>query len=474
MGLFRSLPLWVKVGLPLIAALLLGLAPMTLQVRQNLAAAESARQKNELAREARDLYTVARWQPWRKGLIEQAGLLAFQAEEYRLAIDILSTAGIEGLTREGVLALGESYYQLQEVQSALFPWEYLIQTRQVTDEIFEKVIQIYRQDYSDSAMETAQQWAEQAPRNPRAQFTAGLLTAVNDPTAAAKYLAQAKALDAALAAKADVLLNAIALSQTQTHVGYQLVVIGRALASLGEWSLAFDTFFTSTNLAPEYAEGWAFLGEARQQLGQDGLEQLKKAAALDPNSVITRALYALYYRRQGQPEQALDLLRAVAQAEPKQAVWLVELGNTLLELKDLTAALGYYQKAAGVEPANPRYWLLLAEFCAVQQYQLSEVGLPAARKALSLAPDDPAALDGMGQVLDGLEDAASAERFYRQAMEKNPDYPAVHLHLGQLYLKQNLMESAREQLNLAAQKAAEGSSVRVIARRLLQRYFGEP
>lgn len=474
MAFWRSLPLWVKVTLPLVAAVMLGLAPMTLQVRWNLAAAETARQQNDLEWEARDLYSIARWQPWRTGLIERAGMLAFKAGRYQLAIGIFSAARAEGLTLEGMQALGECFFQIQHFASALIPWKYLIETRQASDEIYEKVIQIYRQEYTDSAMDTAQQWAAQAPGNPRAQFSAGLLTIVNDPQAAAQYLNQAKVLDAALAAKADVLLNAIALSQTQTHTGYQMVVIGRALASLGEWSLAHDAFFTSTSLAPEYAEGWAFLGEARQQLGEDGLEQLKKAAALDPNSVITRSLFALYHRRQGQPEQALELLKAVAQAEPKQAIWLVELGNTLLELKDLPGALGYYQKAVGLEPANPRYWLMLAEFCVAQPYQLREVGLPAARQALSLSPEDPAGLDVMGQVLVGLEDYSSGERFFLQALERDPGFGGAFLHLGQLYLQQSKMDSAREQLTLAVTKASEGSSVQVIARRLLQRYFNEP
>lgn len=473
MGLFRSLPLWVKVGLPLITALLLGLAPMTLPVRWNLEAAEKAHQGNDLAREARDLYSVALWQPWRTGLIERAGLLAFRAGEFDMAIEMLAAVGSEGLTREGAQALGESCYQTQQYQAALVPWEHLIQTHQASDDVFEKVIQLYRQEFSDKAMDTAQQWAAQAPQNARAQFTAGLLTIVNDSQVAVKFLSQSKTLDAVYTARVDVLLNATTLSQAQAHKGYQLVVIGRALASLGEWELAFTAFFTSTKLAPDYAEGWAFLGEARQQLGQDGLAALQKALALDPNSVITRALFALYYRRQGQPEQALDLLKAVAQTEPKQAVWLVELGNTFLELKNLPKALEYYQKAAALEPTNPRYWWMLAEFCAVQQYMAREVGLPAARQGLSLAPENPEGLDVMGQVMVALEDYASAERFYFQALEKNPNYPSAHLHLGQMYLQQNKMDFARSHIKIAVQSAAPNSSIQLIAARLLQRYFGE-
>ena len=234
--------------------------------------------------------------------------------------------------------------------------------------------------------------------------------------------------------RVKILTQALQKSGADAPAEYRLVEIGRALGGLGEWDLALAAFEHAQKVNPNYGDAWAFSSEAKLQLHQDGTSDLQRALELAPDSPVIQALMALNFRRTGDAQQALQRFRAAAELEPQRAIWLVEIGNTYADLHDIQQGLEYYQKAVSVEPDNPAIWRLMAQYCLIHQIQLRAVGLPAARQAAVLAPNDPASLDLLGQVLIGLEDLTSAERFLQQALDKDLDFPAAHLHLGQLYL----------------------------------------
>jgi len=138
----------------------------------------------------------------------------------------------------------------------------------------------------------------------------------------------------------------------------------------------------------------------------------------------------------------------------------------------LTVALKYYQHATDLEPSNPQTWMALASFSAANLAQLQEVGLPAARTALTLTSNSVEALDLMGRVMAGLDDTASAERFLQQAIDKNDHYAAAYLHLGQLYLDEKQPEKAFPLIKKASDLAGSDAETEMLAKRLLDRYFG--
>lgn len=470
----RHIPIWLRIILPLLLAVGLGfyMQPWRqIELSQNL---QRAREQGNLSAEADYLAQLAAWQPWQSNLWEAAGQKALQAGEVKAAIQFFRNAGERNaLSPDGFHNLADAYDIQGDADSALEVREGLIERGQASPLVYEKVTRHYwRAGDFVRAGSTAQKWVRVDGKNAQAQFLYGLMALVNHPAQASQPLIQSKFLNLSHAAQVDALLQAYQRSQQESHAGYQKVILGRALASVGYWDLAERIFTQGTLLTPDYAEAWAFLGEAHQQLGQEGWTEISKAIRLDPKSVITQALAAIYYRRQGKPEESLSLLNAVARAEPKQAMWQVELGNTLLDLRDIPAAVEHYRQAALIEPKDVRYWIMLAEFCANHQASLRDVGLPAARQALTLAPDQSAALDVMGQVMVGLEDFTSAERFFLQALEKDRGFAAAYLHLGQLYLQTDRMPEAQDPFLLAKKYSPEKSSIRLVAQRLLQRYFG--
>ena len=471
----KEFPLWILLVIPILAGLAFGFGPRPESLQKNLDAARQFQGDVNPAAEAAQIQGVLVWEPWRYSLWELTGMKAWEAGDGQAAITAFQTAAAFGvLSDTGRKTLGDAYLAAGDWQQAVSTWQKLVGAEKMDSSSLDKQIleqQISHHAFND-ALATAQAWVIRAPQSGEAAFQAGLLESITNPPDARSYFSQALRLDSSLAAQIDILQKSIDNAYLETHAGYRRLVVGRALASLGYWNLAEQSFNLGTQEAPDYAEGWAWLGEARYQLGQDGTSELKKAQVLDPNSITVRALVALWDRRNNQTAAAFAQLQEIARLQPEEVTWQIELGNTAAQLGDLYAAYAYYQHATELGQTDPQTWLALAEFSAVHQFQPREIGLPAARNALALTSNSAQALDLMGQVMVALEDMDSAERFLQQAIQKDAGYAAAHLHLGQLYLQQKQMDKAYAALHQAARLAEKTSDTGVMANRLLVRYFG--
>jgi superkiller protein 3 len=299
----------------------------------------------------------------------------------------------------------------------------------------------------------------------------GLLQAASQPQAALALLKQAAVLDNSYAGKIKVLQSSLEQALQQKDPGYQEVAIGRTLGGLGEWDLAAQAFQQATINDPGYAEAWAFLGEARQQTGQDGSADLQKALQLNPTSVVAQALLAVQLRQQGHADIALVYLHEAAEEEPEQGIWQVEMGNTLVEMGNMISALDHYNQAVQIEPNNAVFWQDLAQFCAANQIEVRTIGLPAARQSLVLDENSAAGLDTMGVVLHTLGDLTSAEKFLERALQVDGGYAPGYLHLGQVYLDEGRPDLAYAPLSQAARLAGQADEVGLFAKRLLDQNY---
>jgi tetratricopeptide (TPR) repeat protein len=177
------------------------------------------------------------------------------------------------------------------------------------------------------------------------------------------------------------------------------------------------------------------------------------ALQLDPASIAGNVFSALYWDRQGDHQAALKYLQAAAAVDPENPSLQIEIGATLAEMGDLPTAQTFYELATQLAPNTPSTWRALAEFALSHQIQIRQIALPAARRAVILAPDDPPALDIMGLTLLALGDYHSAETYLYQAITLQPDYAPAQLHLGIVYQNLGDLARAREQFNLVRQLA---------------------
>jgi tetratricopeptide (TPR) repeat protein len=344
------------------------------------------------------------------------------------------------------------------------------------DDIYTRLLPVHRQqaDYP-AVLADLQALTDLQPDDAGLQYQLGLVLAALQPEEALSHLSRAAELDPSLAEQTDKLAQNIRIARLKDDPAFTLLEAGRALGALNEWALAAEAFRRATQTRPDYAEAWAYLGEARQQLpeaqaGGDGLAELDYALQLDPKSLSAHMFLSLYWQRQGQLDRALDYLDQAASLYPDNPTLHTEMGHVLALQGDLPAAQQAYQQAIELAPQDPIYYRLLAAFSLAHNYQVSQVGLPAARKALLLSPNDPASLDMLGQVLLELGDSTSAKRFLERAVLQQPRYAPAHLHLGLIYVIEGNRQAAYEKFNHVL-SLAPGTTAADQAQRLLDNYF---
>ena len=393
---------------------------------------------------ARHYEAAGRLLAWEPCLFEQAARAALEGGDlqYGIQLFVQATRGGRPLSLDGWVAFGDAYQQSGDLPSAMAVWEEAL-NRSSEDSLYnsparlyDRLAHAYRLTGDYAAEKTAlDRWLQLEPNNPDAHYQLGLLLAATQPEEALPELMLAAALDPNLDAPVQTLRVSLNTALLVDDPAYHLVMAGRALGAVGEWDLAAEAFRRAILLLPEYAEAWAWLGEAYQHMGRDGLLYLEEALALKPDSAMNHAMYGLYWQRQNQPYQALTAFHVAAELEPENPAWQAALGEVYAQAGDLILASSHYQRAVALAPQDPVYWRVLAAFCIQYNVQVTEVGLPAALWTLALAPDDWRSLDVVGQAMMAAGDYDGAEYYFLRAVQAAPDEATLHLHLGWLYLQ---------------------------------------
>jgi len=304
----------------------------------------------------------------------------------------------------------------------------------------------------------AEEWkvlVEAQPDNAEAFYQLGLLTSLLDPEQAAGYFNRAATLDPAYNERSQRFTSKLRLAEYAEDPAYQYIQVGQALAAEGEWSLALEAFHRARQANPLYAEAWAFYAQALFQLGQDGLPALQEALQLDPQSLAANVFMGSYWRAQGQPESALPYLKTALEVEPDNTSLLTDYGFTLAATGDIASALEQFQRISEIGPEDLDTWLRIAEFSLDHDLQVVEIGQPAARQAVLLAPHDPQALVLLGRVYSQQGDRLLALRFFQRAIEADPGYAPAHYYLGLHYLAHGDLQLAQEELQKTIDLAGE-------------------
>jgi tetratricopeptide (TPR) repeat protein len=406
--------------------------------------------------------------PWRDNLWEKTGIAFASNNEFSQAIFYLKKS--PALSAEGWMWLGLSYQQLGDYPSAIHTFQ---QAVQISDKasFYKSLALLYRHEKDWRAERDAlENQLLRDSNDAYARYRLGLLLTVLAPEQALTNLMLASSLDPEFDPAVQTLRAALNLSSTQPDASKQMVTIGRALGLVQEWDLSLAAFEKAITLDKKNAEAWAWLGEAKQQIGQSGSVELDQAVALDHTSVVVRALRGLYWNRQGRYPQMLAEYLLAGEYEPTNPAWQAEIGNAYIKRGDLVSALAAYQRATELAPNESTYWRLLAVFCAENVVHLDEVGLPAAQKAVDLAPDDPAALDALGWVYLSSGRYANAEQTLLDTIKRFPDHLPVHIHLALTYLAQGNRSAAFDKLIYVQSKDPTGANGEM-AKQLLKQYF---
>ncbi|MBI5950110.1 MAG: tetratricopeptide repeat protein [Chloroflexi bacterium] len=407
---------------------------------------------------------------WRDDLWEQGGIAAVKSGDTQKAIDLLERT--PALSAEGWMFLGYSRFMLGDFSASAVALEESLRIRPMPF-TYKVLGLIYRQRKDWAAEKDAldkQLQLETGEGDVYSYYRLGLLSTVLEPEQALTHLMFASSLDPQFDPAVQTLRSALNLSATQPDASQQMVTNGRALGLVQEWDLSIAAFEKAISLDGENAEAWAWLGEAKQHVGGDGLAELDKAVRLDHTSVVVRGLRALYWNRQGKYPQMLAEYLLAAGSEPDNPAWQAGLGEAYVKRGDLTSALESYKRATELAPNESTYWALLAVFCAANNVYLDEIGLPAAQKAVEISPDDPSALDALGWSYLASGRYANAEQTLVDVSKRFPYHLSAQIHLAMTYLTQGNRAAAYETL-IQVQTADPNGMYGQIAGEMLKQYF---
>ena len=390
--------------------------------------------------------------PWRADLYELSGHSYYYAKEYTKA-DAAYQEALQrnALSAEGWVAWGDVNYLNNDSQRAADIWEQAAGQKSPSADLYSRLAQIYQEsgEYSKAA-DSLQKYVSIHSEDASAHYRLGLLLTLSDPKTASSELLTASQLDPQFDSAVQTLRTALNLVQSEDVASKRLIIIGRGLGLVQEWELARVAFEEAARADEKNADAWAWLGEARQQIGQAGAESdLESAMSLNPNSSTVRGLRGLYFQRTNNFRQALEEFQFAAKLEPDNPAWMVSIGEAHSKLGDLILALEAYQSATALAPDEANYWRLLATFCAQNGVNIKDVGVPAAQQAVVLSEDDPTALDLLGWLL--LLDARydDAENILTRALDLDSQNASAHLHIALVYLQKEDRDSAYDHLVLA-------------------------
>jgi len=398
-----------------------------------------------------------------------------EAGDLPSAISAYEKAGsLDALSPAKKSELASLYILTWDTEAAYTILAELAQNPQPDSSVYSSLVTLQKQNGElELAKETLLKWTRDYPADASALYQLGVLSCMDDPGLALTSLARAAEADPQYQFAYDTLKPAL-LSQDTEHPAYNLVMLGRALGMVNEWEMAAKAFQTAVDIETEFPEALAFLSEALYQTGRDGSRQIEQALVINPDSIVANAIHAVQQRRLGNPDIALSALYRAAAQEPAQGIWQLEIANTLIEMDAVAEAFPHLKTAVLLEPQNIQFWKALSDFCAATGIHLRDEGLPAARKVMLLAPDNPDSFDTMGRSLAALGDFENAIRYYQAAISRNPAHANAHLHLAQVYLNLGKSQLALEHLSLAQSYAIQDPDTMQTATRLMERYFGTP
>lgn len=193
----------------------------------------------------------------------------------------------------------------------------------------------------------------------------------------------------------------------------------------------------------------------------DNQRSVRAAAALE--ALQPHSLEALYWSIQANERLALKALARFQQLDPDSAPNHVLLGDIYHQLERYDDAQGEYRKALSIVPNDPAAMLGLASTYLVNNN--IEGALEIARSALLRTPEDPELNLIMAEGILSHHDYAAVEPYLEKSLHAKPQMlPRVHALIGRVYAETGRTRDAIDQLKMGASSDEDGSIQYLLSR----------
>ena len=201
------------------------------------------------------------------------------------------------------------------------------------------------------------------------------------------------------------------------------------------------------NQRPREAAGFVLEGDIHAAKGEAprAVPLYRAAFKQTPVSQVAVKLHAaLLVTNKG---EAATFAQSWVKANPKDAEFLLHLGNSATAAKDYPVAIGHYETALVQQPENP---MILNNLAWVLGQTKSPKAIEYAEKANQLAPNQPAILDTLAMVLAEKGDTARSLEMLEQATKLAPQAAEIQLNYAKVLIKAGKKAEARKSLEALA------------------------
>lgn len=202
----------------------------------------------------------------------------------------------------------------------------------------------------------------------------------------------------------------------------------------------------------------------------DAAETFKRIVNLTPDDTMALNNYAyLLSTLAGKPSEALPYAQTAIRLAPENPAIIDTMATIQSQLGNHDAALTGRLKQLEYQPKDPELMGKIA-MLYLDHTDTPQQAMKFAEQASKLRPRDAVLLDveGWAAFKNGRE--AKGEDLILQSIRRQPTARA-HLHLAEIYLAQNRVEKAREQLRLAVE-IADDEGIKAQAEQLQSRIDG--
>ena len=251
---------------------------------------------------------------------------------------------------------------------------------------------------------------------------------------------------------ADELKTALRLSPGSDQI---LLPLGVALSKLDRQDEAIDAFRAVLQKDPHSVRALDGLTKAL-------IEQKRYTAAIaalkdSPDDEVLRLNLAIAYSRNGNLDDAIRILSAMAKDHPDYAQGRFNLGIVFTQQNRFNEAAQEFQEAVRLDPSNDEARVSLVKTLVIlAQF---DAAAPIIREYLQRKPHDFDALYLSGVVERGLGNFNQAEKDLRQAVALKPDDFEVLYNLGYVLAHLGKPEQARPLLEKALKIDPNSSKV---------------
>jgi tetratricopeptide (TPR) repeat protein len=218
----------------------------------------------------------------------------------------------------------------------------------------------------------------------------------------------------------------------------ELYAQAKAARQRGDNPTAIAKYQAMIKLAPHLAAAYNNLGMLYFDSHDytRAAEVLQHGMELNPNMPSAAAMLGMSYFQLGKNEKAQPLLEAALRANPKDDQVEMVLVQILINERKLPEASSRLNDYLARNPKRQEAWYLLGK----TYLQMSEDAL---KKINEIDPDSVVAHEIAGEIDESMHNYDLALVEYKKAIDKAPQTPGTHMHMGDAFWHMGKWESAQ-------------------------------